>query len=143
MHAKNAIVVGMVALAFALVTASASAGQQTLVLKADKAGKGAKGEAVIKDAAKDQKEITIHATGLKPGAVYTVWLVNMKPKMDMVGVGSGDYSFKSDDKGVGHYSGAIAAAELAKWQMLEVALHPDGDPKNMKKMGIALTADLK
>ncbi len=67
----------------------------------------------------------------------------MKPKMDMIGVGMGDYSFKSDDKGNGHYSANVSAAELEKWQILEIAYHTDGDPKNMKKMGIALKADIR
>ena len=70
-------------------------------MKADKAGQGAKGEVVITDGKAGQKEITITMTGLKPNYVYTVWLVNMKPKMDMLGVGTGDYSFKSDGKGAG------------------------------------------
>ncbi len=120
-----------------------AAGEQKITLKADKAGKGAKGQAVITDKGSDQKEISINLTGLKPNAVYTVWLVNMKPKMDMVGVGTGDYSFKSDDKGNAHYTATISTAELEKWQMFEIAYHPDGDPKNMKTMGIALKAPIK
>ena len=121
----------------------AAAAEQKIALQGGPDMKQAQGEATIKDKGADQKEITIHATGLKPNQVYTAWLVNMKPKMDMIGVGTGDYAFKSDDKGTGHYVGAISAAELAKWEMIEIAHHPDGDPKNMKKMGIALMADLK
>ncbi len=116
---------------------------QTIVLQGGPDMKKAHGEATIKDKGTDQKEITIHATDLKPNQVYTVWLVNMKPKMDMTGVGEGDYSFKSNDKGVGHFEGSVSFAELQKWQMLEIAHHPDGNPMNMKKMGIALMADLK
>lgn len=67
----------------------------------------------------------------------------MKPKMDMAGVGEGDYSFKSNAKGEGHYTGAISSSELEKWQLVEIALHPDGNPKNMKKIEIALKGDLK
>lgn len=118
-------------------------GQQKIALKADKAGKGAKGEVAIADAKAGQKEITITMTSLKPNSVYTVWLVNMKPKMDMIGVGSGDYSFKTDDKGTGNYSAAISNAELEKWQMIEIAYHPDGDAKDMKKMQIALSGPVK
>ncbi len=120
-----------------------AAGEQNITLKADKAGKGAKGQVVITDKGADQKEITITATGLKPDSVYTVWLVNMKPKMGMIGLGTGDYSFKSDNRGIGQYSTNVPAAELDKWQMVEVAYHPDGNPKNMKKMGIALKAPVK
>ena len=115
-------------------------GERTMALMADSAGKGAKGEAVIKESEAGRKEIAIRMTGLKPNSVYTVWLVNMTPKMDMMGIGSGDYTFKSDPKGDGHYSATVSADELHKWQLLEIAYHPDGDPKNMKKMGIALKA---
>ncbi|HEY5594625.1 MAG TPA: hypothetical protein VIL61_05630 [Nitrospiria bacterium] len=117
-------------------------GEHKMALMADSAGKGAKGEAVIKDSGADRKEIVLHLTGLKSNSVYTVWLVNMKPKMDMIGIGEGDYAFKTDDQGNGHYSATVSADELQKWQMLEIAYHPDGDPKNMKKMGIALKTGL-
>ena len=120
-----------------------AAGEQKITLKADKAGRGAKGEAVITDGKAGQKEMTITMTGLKPNSVYTVWLVNMKPKMDMLGVGTGDYSFKSDGKGSGNYTATISDAELGKWEMLEIAYHPDSDAKDMKKMQIALTAPVK
>jgi hypothetical protein len=117
-------------------------GEHKMALMADSAGKGAKGEAMIKDSGAGQKEITLHMTGLKPNSVYTVWLVNMKPKMDMIGIGEGNYAFKSDPQGDGHYSATVSSDELQKWQMLEIAYHPDGDPKNMKNHGTALKAGL-
>jgi hypothetical protein len=133
-----------VILVFTLFVMSAmAANEQKITLKPDKAGRGAKGEATITDGKAAQKEITIAVTGLKPNSVYTVWLVNMKPKMDMLGVGTGDYSFKSDDKGIGNYTATISNAELEKWEMLEIAYHPDGNAKDMKKMQIALKAPVK
>ena len=133
-----------VILVFTLFVMSAmAANEQKITLKADTAGQGAKGEVVITDSKAGQKEITIAVTGLKPNSVYTVWLVNMKPKMNMLGVGTGDYSFKSDDKGIGNYTATISNAELEKWEMLEIAYHPDGDAKDMKKMQIALKAPVK
>jgi hypothetical protein len=129
---------------FAVLTVSGLAyGEQKIALKADKGGKGAKGEVAIADTKPGQKELTITMSGLKPDSVYTVWLVNMKPKMDMAGVGTGDYSFKSDNKGVAKYSATISSAELEKWQMFEIAYHPDGDAKDMKKMQIALSGPIK
>jgi len=118
-------------------------GEQKMALKADSAGRGAEGEAVIKESGNGNKEITLHMTGLKPNSIYTVWLVNMKPKMDTMGIGEGDYSFKSDEKGMGQYSAIVTADELHKWQVLEIAYHSDGNAKNMKKMGIALKVMLK
>lgn len=106
-------------------------------------GTDVQGEATIKDNGKSE-EIVIHVTGLKPGGVYTVWLVDKGTGgMDMAGVGKGDYSFKSDGKGTGHYAASMATDELKKWRMLEIAYHPDGNPKNMMKMDIALKASLK
>lgn len=125
------------------VMSALAAGEQKIALKADKAGQGAKGEVVIADGKASQKEIAITMAGLKPNSVYTVWLVNMKPKMDMIGVGTGDYSFKSDGKGVAKYTATISKAELEKWEMIEIAYHADGDAKNMHNMQIALMAPSK
>ncbi|MBZ0155629.1 MAG: hypothetical protein K8I29_05350 [Alphaproteobacteria bacterium] len=137
----------LLSLMFIAVVAWA-AGEQTINLKEGPDGKGAKGSAVIKDVegtarGAEQKEITISASGLQPDSVYTVWFVNEKPKMDMAGVGTGDFSFKSDSQGRGSYTASVPASELQKWSLLEVALHPDGNPKNMDNIKIALKADLK
>jgi hypothetical protein len=141
-HQKNwalAIILGSTVLA----TSALAAGEQKITLKAEKAGQEARGQVVITDGKAGQKEIAISMTGLKPNSVYTVWLVNMKPKMDMLGVGTGDYSFKSDGKGTGSYAAAISNAELEKWEMLEIVYHPDGNAKDMKKMQIALNGSVK
>jgi len=134
---------GIILVFTVFVMSAMAANEQKITLKTDKAGQGAKGEVVIADGKAGQKEITISMTGLKPNSVYTVWLVNMKPKMDMLGVGTGDYSFKSDGKGIGNYTATISNAELEKWEMLEIAYHPDGNAKNMKKMQIALSGPIK
>jgi hypothetical protein len=145
MQAKRTVMSFLLVVLFSLVAGFAvAAGGQKIALKADKAGKGASGEAVIADKGSDQKEITITAKGLKPNAVYTVWLVNMKPKMDMAGLGGGDFSFKSDDRGNANYTATTGAADLSKWQLIELAYHPSGDAKNMKEMeNIALVGKLK
>ena len=134
---------GIILVFTVFVMSAKAANEQKITLKADKAGQGANGEVVIADGKAGQKEITISMTGLKPNSVYTVWLVNMKPKMDMLGVGTGDYSFKSDGKGIGNYTATISNAELEKWEMLEIAYHPDGNAKDMKKMQIALSGPIK
>ncbi len=134
---------GIILVFTVFVMSALAANEQKITLKADKARQGAKGEVVIADGKAGQKEITISMTGLKPNSVYTVWLVNMKPKMDMLGVGTGDYLFKSDGKGIGNYTATISNAELEKWEMLEIAYHPDGNAKNMKKMQIALSGPIK
>ena len=145
MQAKRKVVSSLLVVVFSLFTGLAiAAGEQKVALKADKAGKGASGAVVIVDKGSDQKEVAITAKGLKPNSVYTVWLVNMKPKMEMAGLGGGDYTFKSDDKGNASYSATIGSADLSKWQLIDLAYHPSGDPKNMKEMeNTALLGKLK
>jgi hypothetical protein len=145
MQAERKVISSLLVVVFSLFTGLAiAAGDQKIALKADKAGKGASGTAVIVDKGGDQKEVTITAKGLKPNSVYTVWLVNMKPKMDMAGLGGGDYSFKSNDKGNASYTATIGSADLSKWQVIDLAYHPSGDPKNAKElMNTALIGKLK
>jgi hypothetical protein len=126
-----------------MLTLSPALGAERLALQAGPDMRGATGEAVISDAGAGNKEVVITAQGLKPNEVYTVWLVNMKPKMDMAGLGAGDYAFTSDADGKGRYTGTVSAAEFGKWQLIEIAHHPDRNPRNMKNMGIALKGDFK
>lgn len=141
-HKRNwalAIILGSTVLAMPAL----AVGEQKITLKSEKAGQEAKGQVIIADVQAGQRGITVTTTGLKPNSVYTVWFVNMKPKMDMAGVGNGDYSFKTDAKGNATYNANISHAELEKWEMLEIAYHPDGNAKNMKNMQIALTGPVK
>lgn len=128
---------------FLLLTLSQAFANEIVVLQAGADMRGARGEAVIKDAGAGQKEVVITAEGLKPNEVYTVWLVNMNPKMDMAGLGTGDYAFTSDARGSGTFTAAVSAGDLGKWQVIKVAHHPDRNPRNMKKMGVALEGELK
>lgn len=123
----------------------AMAAERKIPLKGD-FWRRASGEVVIKDMApdqKDQKEITINMKNLRANAVYTVWFVNMKPEMKMAGIGTADYSFKTDSEGNGQYMAAVPASEIEKWDLIEVAYHPDGNPKNMDNIKVALKAKLK
>lgn len=103
----------------------------------------ASGEVVIKDMVMDQKEITINMKNLRSNAIYIVWFVNMKPDMKMAGIGAADYSFKTDSEGDGQYMATVPASEIEKWELIEVAYHPDGNPKNMDNIKVALKAKLK
>ncbi len=145
MQTKKKVVSSLLVVVFSIFSGLAmAAGEQKVALEADKAGKGASGAVVIVDEGGDRKGVTITARGLKPNSIYTVWLVNMKPKMDMAGLGGGDYSIQSDSKGNARYSATIGSADLSKWQLIELAYHPSGDPKNMKEMeNSALVGKLK
>ncbi len=145
MQMKHRIASSLLVVVFSLVAGFAvAAGEQRIALNAGKSGKGASGTAVIADKGGDRKEVAITAKGLIPNSVYTVWLVNMKPKMDMAGLGGGDYSFKSDGKGDASFSAVIGSADLSKWQLIELAYHPSGDPRNSKElMNTALVGELR
>lgn len=135
--------IGAIFFAFVLIASIAFAAEQKITLQPGPDGNGASGDAIIKDKGSDQKEIAVDMKGLKPDSVYTVWFVNEKPKMDMAGVGKPDYEFKSDGQGAGQYTATVSTAKMEKWQLLEIALHPDGDPKNMDNMKIALKGEIK
>ena len=139
---KRFLEMGAFLLTFLVVASLSWAADRTLSLLPDKAGKGASGEVVIRDTDTGQKEIAITVRGLKPEGVYTVWFVNMKPKMDMAGIGTPDYVIKIDNKGSGTDRATVSASELEKWQVIEIAYHKSGDPKDMKKIAAALAGHL-
>lgn len=136
------VVNAVMAALFALFALDAHAATQKVSLTGEKAFKQAKGEAVIRDAGAENKQISVKASGLKPNSVYTLWFVTEKPRMDMAGVGTGDYSFRTDAKGEGQYTATVAGDELKRWKLLEVAYHPDADPRNLENIDIALKGSL-
>jgi hypothetical protein len=136
----SSVVSGTLLVLLALSTISAA---ERIALKGGADMRGAQGEAVISDTDSGEKEVVITARGLKPNEVYTVWLVNMKPKMDMAGLGTGNYAFTSDAGGNGRYTATVSEGTLDKWQILKIAHHPDRNPGNMKKIGSALEGNLK
>ncbi len=116
----------------------ASMDTYTIALNPTKMQPSASGSTIISD-----KNINVQTRGLKPNSVYTVWFVNMKPKKHETGAGTAPYMFKTDVYGNGNYSAHLSSSPFGKWQMIMVVLHPDGNPRNMKKMVGALKAELK
>jgi hypothetical protein len=86
--------------------------------------------------------LSIHAKGLQPGSVYTVWFVNMKPKKHETGAGTAPYMFKADSRGYGAYAATLSESPFGEWQMIMIVLHPNGNPKDMKNMKGALKAPI-
>lgn len=129
--------------AFVLSASMAEAIKDRVELKGRIWDRGDKGEAIINDAILGQKEVVVKVNGLEPNSVYTVWLVNEKPQMNMTGLGGGDYSFKTDSQGNGEFRATVPEEDLANWEKLEVAYHPDGNPENMDNMKVALKGDLQ
>lgn len=134
--------IGRVLILLSLTFATSAMASETLKLEGGFFDK-IDGSAKIENVEANQKKISLDFENLKPNAIYTVWLVNEKPEMSMTGLGTGDYSFKSDGNGQATYSALIEPPELNKWQLLKVVLHPDGNPKNMEDIKTALKGELK
>ncbi len=88
----------------------------------------------------DSYTCTARISGVQPNGVFTTWLVNMKPKMEMDQAGE---KFAADASGKAQASFRVPKPAFEKWQMLVIALHPDGDASNMKDHVDVLKAPLK
>jgi hypothetical protein len=87
-------------------------------------------------------KLVITAKGLKPNAVYTVWLVNMQPTMTKAGAGTAPFSFRGDGTGNGRYTAQLGESPLGKWQVIFIVRHPTGDPRDMDTIEDALMGKL-
>ncbi len=120
-----------------MATGAVAADSKSFALMGQKDTPQANGTAVI-----EGNKLTVNAKGLKPNAVYTVWLVNMQPTMTKAGAGTAPYDFKSDAQGSAKYTATLSEAPLGKWQAIFIVRHPSGDPKAMDKMEDALMGKL-
>ena len=84
--------------------------------------------------------LSIHAEGLRPTSVYTVWFVNTKPKMHETGAGTAPYSFTTDSKGNGVYGSTLSDSPFGDWEMIMIVLHASGDPTSMDNIQYAFKA---
>lgn len=107
--------------------------------------KDARGTAVIEegvDTVYEQEQITIHVGGLKPNSVYTAWLATDEPGERLQGLGVDPYSFKTDGTGAGSFVATVGEGELHRWDVIEIAHHPNNDPSDLQNSTIALKGDL-
>lgn len=88
-----------------------------------------------------QQEVTVEVRGLQPNSVYTAWLAGDRPER-MQGLGVDDYSFRTDAAGNGRFIATVPEGELNRWDMIEIAYHPTGDPADLENAEIALRGDL-
>ncbi len=131
--ATTAAVLGLL---LALTGGAVGAGK-SFTLMGQKDTPTAKGTATV-----DGQHLKVTASGLKPNAVYTVWLVNMKPTMTKAPAGKEPPSFKTDAKGNGKYEGNLNESPIGKWESIMIVRHPSGDAKDMDRMEDALMAKL-
>ena len=125
----------------------------TIILAPQKAAPKATGTASL-ICSKDKKfhALVVQAAKLDPKAVYTIWIVKTVSEKKngkqvkntvMEGVGTAPYTLKVEKNG----SVALSAQEkdclpYAGWQKLEIVLHPDKNPKNMKNTVPVLVGDI-
>ena len=139
---KRSLLAAFAALAAAGMVTTAEASYE-IPLAGDFSAQGAEGNITIREAdtAAYDSEITVEVNGLKPDSVYSVWLAKEEPSR-MQGLGVDDYSFKTDASGNGRFVASLSEGELNDWDMIEVAHHPNGDPRDLDNAQIALRADL-
>jgi hypothetical protein len=133
------VVVGslILALTIGVAAGAVAAESKNFGLTGQKDSPQASGTATV-----EGTKLTITAKGLKPNAVYTVWLVNMQPTMTKAGAGTAPYDFKSDANGDAKYTATLGESPLGKWQAIFIVRHSSGDPKAMDKMEDALMVKL-
>ena len=129
-----ALAAGFVILAF---SPASWAGETRISLEAAKPHPNASGTAYLSG-----DSLSVHAKGLQPNSVYTVWFVNMKPGKHETGAGTAPYMFKTDSRGYGAYAATLSESPFGEWQMIMIVLHPNGNPKDMKNMKGALKAPI-
>lgn len=87
-----------------------------------------------------QDEVTVDVRGLRPNSVYTAWLADGPERMQ--GLGVDNYSFETDAAGNGRFVATVPEGELNRWDTIEIAYHPTGDPTDLENAEIALRGDL-
>ena len=129
--------VGVLVVSIALCSAISNAQPKTFKLLP---ASQPKGEIRCESSSSDQYRCSASLSGLQPNGVYTFWLVNMKPDMEMKQAGE---KVTSDAEGNANSSFEVQKEVMENFQSFVVALHPDGDASNMKTHIDALKADLK
>lgn len=139
---------GFFGAAFALVSAVLFATAAVAAIEVPLEGtfnfKDARGTAVIEegdDTLYEQEQITIYVDGLKPNSVYSAWLSKDEPGQDLRGLGVKPYSFVTDGNGGGTFVAAVGEGELLRWDIIEIAHHPAGDPNDLQSSQIALRGE--
>ncbi|MBI5642750.1 MAG: hypothetical protein HY954_04670 [Deltaproteobacteria bacterium] len=135
----------ILSVALAALFTAAQASVENFELKPISGAEKAAGDVIVTDvfdSGYNQKEIAVEASGLEPYSMYTVWLARKGPSADIRGVGVEDYAFKTDGEGKGRFVATISEFDYQKWDVIEIARHPDNNPKNLDNAEIALTGDL-
>ncbi len=106
---------------------------------------GASGEATVErfDRSPGLRILGVTVYRLKPLSTYSVWLANDEPQREVKAAGIEVNHFRTDGSGNGRYVTTVSEYELDRWRFIEVALHPDSNPRNTKDMVVNLRGDMK
>lgn len=136
----------LVSLIFLAVTLGFDYPARKILPLKDAAGEGASGEVTIEKMGitYGQRSIGIDLSGLRPGAVYTVWLETKEPR-ELKPLGVDEHHFKTRADGKARYVTLSSEYDMDnfRWDYITIYLHPDNDPGNTKDMTLALKGDLK
>lgn len=144
MNRTKGIFLGFLFFAFAAFLAPlAHAAEDSVAFEPQKLWEQVRGDLTVRDMSNypGQKEIAVDLSGLEPNSVYSVWL-SKEGTNDLKGIGVKDHAFRSDAQGKGRFITSIPEGEFERWDTLEVAFHPQGDPKNINNAEIAAKADI-
>lgn len=84
--------------------------------------------------ADDRDEFKIELQGLKPNAVYSVWLsTSLKDTAVRGGIGKAPYTRKSTGGGSMTVECPLEKCPLTEWKWLEVRYHADGDASHVQQ----------
>lgn len=132
------------ALAAAVIFSTAALAAYEVPLKGTLNFQDAKGVAIIEegtDTLYEQDQITIRVDGLKPNSVYTAWLSRDVPGERLQGLGVKPYSFRTDTAGSGSFVTEVGEGEFLRWDIIEIAHHPNDDPSDLQNSQIALRGE--
>lgn len=132
------------ALAAAVLFSTAALASIEVPLKGTLNFQDAQGTAVIEenpDTVYEQEQVTIFVDGLKPNSVYSAWLSKDQPGERLRGLGVEPYSFRTDGNGGGSFVATVGEGELHRWDIFEIAYHPNGDPNDVQSSQIALRGE--
>jgi hypothetical protein len=145
MTMKRSFIGAAFSLAAAALFSTAAFASYELPLEGSMGFKDAKGTAIIEEGVGsiyEQEQITINVGGLKPNSVYTAWLAKDEPGERLQGLGVDPYSFRTDASGSGTFVATVGEGELNRWDVIEIAHHPNNDPSDLQNSQIALRGDL-
>lgn len=98
----------------------------------DAASSSITGKLVVSCFTDDLDEFKMSLKGLKPNAVYTVWLAtSLKETAGRAGVGAPPFKIKTGGGDSVSYQVPLHTCPLTEYRWLEIRYHPDGDPTHL------------